>query len=117
MRGTLDDTGFAIGANEYAIDHVTQREGSSGPLLFSLKSNLSAEEKRTLTLHVCDETALHFADASGPSSRNTYRWNNAGLDWSESEAKTLYLSQGHRSHTRRRRSGRRGRDPRLRRGA
>ena len=94
VRGTLDDTDFTLGSNGYAIDHVTQRDGAGGPLLFSLTGNLEADERRTLTLHACDGTALDFRDASGPSSRNTYRWNGTGgLDWSGETERTLHLSR------------------------
>ena len=94
VRGTLDDTGFSLGSNDYVVDHVSQRDGATGPLLFSLTGNLDADERRTLTLHVCDETALDFKDASGPSRRNTYRWNaTGGLDWSGDAERTLRLSR------------------------
>ena len=93
VRGTLDDRAFSIGANDYLVDHVTQRDGSAGPLLFSLESALTAEEKRTLVLHACEDgTALRLADASGPSRYQTYRWNGTGgLDWSGETERTLHL--------------------------
>ena len=93
VRGTLDDRDFTLGANEYLIDHVTQRNGRSGPLLFSLESALTAEEKRTLVLHACEDgTRLRLADASGPSRHQTYRWNGTGgLDWSGETERTLHL--------------------------
>ena len=93
VRGTLDDRTFTLGANDYLVDHVTQRDGSGGSLLFSLESSLSADEKRTLTLHVCGGTPLPFADASGPSSHHTYTWTNTGLDWSGHAERTLYLTR------------------------
>ncbi|MCY4551520.1 MAG: SwmB domain-containing protein [Defluviicoccus sp.] len=95
VRGTLDDRDFTLGSNDYLVDHVTQRGGSSGPLLFSLESRLSADEKRTLTLHACEDgKQLRFSDASGPSRWDTYRWRRTGgLDWSGHAGRTLYLSR------------------------
>ena len=95
VRGTLDDTDFTLGSNDYVVDHVTQRGGSTGPLLFSLTSSLDADEKRTLTLHVCEDgKQLRLSDASAPSRYHTYRWNRTGgLDWSTHAERTLHLVQ------------------------
>ena len=95
VRGTLDDRDFTLGSNDYLVDHVTQRGGSTGPLLFSLESGLSADEKRTLTLHVCEDgKQLRLSDASAPSRYHTYRWNRTGgLDWSTHAERTLHLVQ------------------------
>ncbi|MCY4431321.1 MAG: SwmB domain-containing protein, partial [Rhodospirillales bacterium] len=94
VRGTLDDRDFTLGSNDYLVDHVTQRGGSTGPLLFSLESGLSADEKRTLTLHVCEDgKQLRLSEASGPSRWQTYQWNRAGLDWSGHAERTLHLVQ------------------------
>ena len=90
-RGSLDDTDFSLIVNPYVIDHLTQR-GGNGHLVFSLTSSLSAGEKRTLTLHVCDETQLDLKDASGPTARHDYQWTGTGLDWSAHAERTLYLS-------------------------
>ena len=93
-RGTLDDTDFSLGANRYVIDHVTQREGTAWPMVFSLTSSLGADEKRTLTLHVCDGTEFHFDDASELTRWHAYRWSDAGgVDWSGHTERTLYLSR------------------------
>ena len=95
VRGTLDDRAFTLGSNDYLVDHVTQRGGSAGLLLFSLESRLSADEKRTLTLHACEDgKQLRFSDASGPSFWNTYKWRRTGgLDWTGQTGRTLYLSR------------------------
>ena len=95
VRGTLDDRDFTVGTNAYRVDHVTQRGGAAGPLLFSLESALTDDEKRTLTLHACEDgTALRLSDASPPSRHHTYRWNNTGgLDWSGETERTLHLVQ------------------------
>ena len=94
VRGTLDDRDFTLGTNDYLVDHVTQRGGSTGPLLFSLESGLSADEKRTLTLHACEDgKELRLSEASGPSRWQTYTWNRAGLDWSTHAERTLHLVQ------------------------
>ena len=95
VRGTLDDRDFTLGSNDYLVDHVTQRGGSTGPLLFSLESGLSADEKRTLTLHACEDgKQLRLSDASGPSRSHTYQWNRTGgLDWSAHAERTLHLVQ------------------------
>ena len=95
VRGALDDRTFTLGSNEYAIDHITQRDGAIGPLLFSLESVLTADEKRTLTLHACEDSKqLHLSDASAPSRYHTYQWNSTGgLDWTAQTERTLHLTQ------------------------
>ncbi len=95
VRGALDDRTFTLGPNDYAIDHITQRDGAIGPLLFSLESGLTADEKRTLTLHACeDEKSLRLNDASERSRYQTYWWNNTGgLDWAAQTERTLHLTQ------------------------
>ena len=95
VRGTLDDRDFTVGTNDYLVDHVTQRGGAAGPLLFSLESALTDDEKATLTLHACEDgKALRLSDASAPSRYHTYQWNNTGgLDWSGETERTLHLVQ------------------------
>ncbi len=95
VRGTLDDRDFTLGSNDYLVDHVTQRGGSTEPLLFSLESRLSADEKRTLTLHACEDgRQLRLSDASGPTGHHTYQWSDTGgLDWSTHAGRTLHLVQ------------------------
>lgn len=95
VRGTLDNRAFTLGSNEYLIDHLTQRDGSTGPLLFSLESILTEDEKRTVVLHPCEDgKQLRLSDASAPSKHQTYRWNSTGgLDWTAETERTLYLIQ------------------------
>ena len=63
-----------------------------GALQFSLDKNLDAGEKRTLALHVCNES-FRFGAATGPNSDHDYSWLSTGLDWTGHAERTIYLSQ------------------------
>ena len=63
-----------------------------GALQFSLDKNLEAGEKRTLALHVCNES-FRFGAATGPNSDHDYSWLSTGLDWTGHAERTIYLSQ------------------------
>ena len=67
-------------------------DGSTELLTFSLDRALTADEKRTLALHVCDE-AFTLNSASGPSPDHDYTWASTGLDWSPHAERTLYISR------------------------
>ena len=93
--GGLDDRTFEIGANRYTVQGITARTSANHPFEFTLASTLTAAEVATLRLHVCGETYA-FADAQRQpvGSSSTYRWHNAGVDWSSVASRTLYLTVG-----------------------
>ena len=93
--GGLDDRTFEIGANRYTVQGITARTSTNHPFEFTLASTLTAAEVATLRLHVCGETYA-FADAQRQpvGSSSTYRWHNAGVDWSAVSSRTLHLTVG-----------------------
>ena len=87
--GTLDDTTFSVGSNNYVID-AAFKFASDGKLRFSLASDLSTTDRAQLTLHVCDDS---FAfSAATLESLSTYDWSTSIDDWSSETTRTLYLS-------------------------
>ena len=93
--GSLDQTRFSISPNNYRVDRVFTQPGPS--LAFSMKSDFTSDEQKTLTLHICDQ-AFAFSVAGAPSSGSTYAFlesdfPGADLDWSTHAERTVYLSQ------------------------
>ena len=93
--GSLDQTRFSISSNNYRMDRVFTQPGPS--LAFSMKSDFTSDEQKTLTLHICDQ-AFAFSVAGAPSSGSTYAFlesafPGADLDWSTHAERTVYLSQ------------------------
>ena len=93
--GSLDQTRFSISSNNYRMDRVFTQPGPS--LAFSMKSDFTSDEQKTLTLHICDQ-AFAFSVAGAPSSGSTYAFlesdfPGADLDWSAHAERTIYLSQ------------------------
>ena len=92
--GSLDETTFSVGTNNYTVDAVfVNAPGTTdaGRLLFSLTSALTEADQAQLTLHVCDESVA-FSDATLSSTEFSYTWADASLDWSSVMSRTLYLS-------------------------
>ena len=93
--GSLDETRFSISPNNYRVDRVFTQPGPS--LAFSMKSDFTSDEQKTLTLHICDQ-AFAFSVAGAPSSGSTYAFlesdfPGADLDWSTHAERTVYLSE------------------------
>ena len=93
--GSLDQTRFSISSNNYRMDRVFTQPGPS--LAFSMKSDFTSDEQKTLTLHICDQ-AFAFSVAGAPSGGSTYAFlesafPGADLDWSTHAERTIYLSQ------------------------
>ena len=93
--GSLDDDRFSISSNNYQVDRVFTLAGPS--LAFSMKSDLTSDELRTVVLHICDQP-FAFSVAGAPSGGSTYAFNatdfpGADLDWSPHAERTIYLSQ------------------------
>ncbi len=86
--GNLDDATFATAdSNNYEIKSI-HTTGSS--LKVGLNAALTATEKRTLALHVCDQ-AYAFKSASVSSS--TYTFTPPSQNWSGHAERIVYLSQ------------------------
>ena len=93
--GSLDQTRFSISSNNYRVDRIFTQPGPS--LAFSMKSDFTSDEQKTLALHICDQ-AFAFSVAGAPSSGSTYAFlgsdfPGADLDWSTHAERTIYLSQ------------------------
>ena len=89
--GTLSDTTFPVGTNNYTIDAVFDGVGSTdSKLFFSLTSALSAAGKDRLVLHI-GSAEFAFSDAAVQSSQHNYLWEMSGLDWSSESTVTLRL--------------------------
>ena len=90
--GTLDNTKFKIGSDEYAVTGLFIHDSFSddtGRLDISLSRDLDQELALSgLVLHVCD-VSYRF-DHAGKS--DTYYWRSAGLNWSSVSERTVYLS-------------------------
>ena len=95
-QGTLSDTTFSVGTNDYTIDLIYVNESRQGGLLqFSLTSNLTDTDKATLVLHIDGSSdPLAFSDAPPPGGASGYEWDDTGLDWSSTSKVTLRLREG-----------------------
>ena len=90
--GALDDTTFAIGANNYTIHYI--RVGDDRLRLLVRKSEgggLTGVGVAVLRLHVCN-TPYNFSDAAVNDLGTIFQWRNTSLDWSGESTRTLYLS-------------------------
>ena len=87
--GSLDNITFTTAAsNDYEILSII--DSNSFPLIIGFDTTLSAVDKSTLVLHVCDQ-----AYAFGPATPegNAYHLATSPLDWSPYAERTIYLSQ------------------------
>ena len=92
--GALNPKTFNIGRNSYTVDTVVVYDSSDvdGNMEFSLTSDLRAEEKAALRLHVCNSAYdFNAATLSTRVPTSSYQWID-NLDWSSFSARTLYLS-------------------------
>ena len=101
-RGRLSDSDFDVETNSHTIDRVNVGTGNlptviaAEELWFSLTGALTAEEKATLSLHVCN-AAFAFSNATyrntvTTDSDRTYSWTGTGFDWAPITTRMLYLS-------------------------
>ena len=88
--GALDDTTVGIGTNSYVVDAVSV--GQTGELVLGFTGALTAAEKRTLTMHVCDE-AFDLSAAQESNTTRDFTWSSTGLDWSGETERSVYLSR------------------------
>ena len=107
---TIGYTGFAYGfstafdapAGDLDASTFTTAGGSANRILsivvnaaqdltVSPETALSADDKRTLVLHVCGDKALRFS--SSTSVFTYYNFSNTGLDWPGHAERIIYLSQ------------------------
>ena len=84
--GALDNPRFGLDGSSFK---VTQVFLYGGEIWFSTASVLDLPLASELVLHVCDKP-FRFDEFHQPGS--TYRWSNAGLDWTLVSERTLYLS-------------------------
>ena len=90
--GALSDTGFSVETNPYTIDFVIAV--TAGELSFSLTGPLTTTERAKLVLHVdVSGDSFAFSDASVIEASDTYKWSDAGLDWSTEDYVTLRLRE------------------------
>ena len=87
--GSLPGNTFNTGDSSYAIE--SSAVDTNQQLTLSLDKDLSAEEKRTFVLHVCNE-AFPFGAAT-LHDNHVYTWDSTGLDWSTQAERTLWLSR------------------------
>ena len=86
--GGLDDLTFTTAdSNNYDIQRI-HTTGSS--LEVGLDTALTAAEKRTVALHVCDQA---YAFKSGSFSGSTYTFTTPSLNWESYAERMVYLSQ------------------------
>ena len=86
--GGLDDLTFTTAdSNNYDIQRI-HTTGSS--LEVGLDTALTAAEKRTVALHVCDQA---YAFKSGSVSGSTYTFTTPSLNWESYAERMVYLSQ------------------------
>ena len=86
--GMLDNATFTTTApNNYDIESIHTTDSS---LEVELNTALTANEKRTVALHVCDQA---YAFKSGTLSGSTYTFTSPSQDWSGHAERLVYLSQ------------------------
>ena len=94
--GTLSPSAFSIGVADFIVRMVL--EGDDGALTLGLDRQMSAP----FTLHV--GTALFAREDAGSSPSEdgtgyTYRWDQAGLDWSAEQSLALRMTTAERPLT------------------
>ena len=92
--GELDDANFSIDGTDYELKAVASadNEHEDGEALYVLlDKDLSADHRRTLTLHDCNWTYA-FDNATKHDVHAQYRWP-LGLRMSGSAERTIYLSR------------------------
>ena len=87
--GDLSDEDFDFGAKSYTIEAIivdSQTTATPGALTFTFDSETrpTATERGNLVLHV-GGAAFEFSDPSSLTAGRNFKWNDAGLDWSEKE--------------------------------
>ena len=91
--GSIDLATFTTAAsNNYEIRSVYAHSLEGGTLVFGLDTDLSAADKKTVVLHVCDQ-AYAFGPGPNPSANSTYAFKNTNQDWSTHAERTIYVSQ------------------------
>ena len=90
--GDLDDSTFTTAggsANGIFAIVVNSAQG----LTFATHAGLSADDKRTLVLHVCGDKALRLSSSNRVGLTAYYIFSNSGVDWSGHAERMVYLSQ------------------------
>ena len=93
--GMLDSPAFTTaGSNTYEIDYFNTR--ADGSFNVRLDPALSAVDRRTVVLHVCDEAVAFdpLTKVQDPGSTGAYYWvATSPLDLSTHAERTIYLTQ------------------------
>ena len=85
--GTLDNAAFTTaGSNNYEIVGIA----NTNNFVVRLDTDLTAADKSTLVLHICDQA---YAFGSSSSSNADYQFNTPSQNWSRHAERTIYLSQ------------------------
>ena len=85
--GTLDNAAFTTaGSNNYEIVGIA----NTNNFVVRLNTDLTAADKSTLVLHICDQA---YAFGSSSSSNADYQFNTPSQNWSRHAERTIYLSQ------------------------
>ena len=85
--GTLDNAAFTTaGSNNYEIVGIA----NTNNFVVRLNTDLTAADKSTLVLHICDQA---YAFGSSSSSNADYQFNTPSQNWSPHAERTIYLSQ------------------------
>ena len=89
--GALSDRTFSVGTNNYTIDAIYVQIGGFNPgrLTFNLASGLTSADQAALVLHL-GSVEFEFSDANVAAGLS-YKWSDAGLDWSSESFVTLRL--------------------------
>ena len=85
--GTLDNAAFTTaGSNNYEIVGIA----NTNNFVVRLDTDLTAADKSTLVLHICDQA---YAFGSSSSSNADYQFHSPSQDWQRHAERTIYLSQ------------------------
>ena len=85
--GTLDNAAFTTaGSNNYEIVGIA----NTNNFVVRLNTDLTAADKSTLVLHICDQA---YAFGSSSSSNADYQFHSPSQDWQRHAERTIYLSQ------------------------
>ena len=90
--GSLSDTSFQIGTNDYTVRTMANAT-SNNAMFFTLDSLVTDSEKAELTLHVCNTAlALSSATVVDGSGFKGYQWSYTADDWPDYATRNVYLS-------------------------
>ena len=77
-------------SNDYGIEAITYTDINSS-IAFQIDTALSAMDKQTLVMHICDYGPYEFH--TFPLTRTQHTFANTGQNWATHAERTIYLSQ------------------------